>query len=541
MHTIVVVDDEYYFRQAMKRYLSEWEDEYQCVGESKNGKEGLGLIRNLCPDIVLMDINMPVMGGLEVIQTLADENLGDKLQRKIILLTGYDEFEYARKAVHLGVFDYLLKPIDKQQLKKCLDKASSQIEAERLRSARIMELETKQYIATPMVKAHFVDKVFSADSELDWIEMEGMARKILDLQEKNRWMLFILDAYFDNKEHRLGRGDSFYYSMISNILTELFENRGIQCMTSVDKESLHVLVTGKLSVGELEAVVLEVQECLLDLIKQKLPLEFLISEGSAKEQLRDMGGSVHEANLVQKFMLMYRKTGIYNSSHINLSYVKLSDFFGDWSSQIILYIRTVNISAMESLVREAFSEMKKNEVRPEIILRRADDMVSCAYEVFQLIEENVTEDDKFLPMFPPKFSVGDVDQIQAEVLRYITDNMQTMGKRMVDKKRSLPVKVMYYIEENYHRYDLALAELSKVFGVSKTILCQQFKETNKMTIGEYILQIRMVRARKMFDEGYHNVAYVAEKCGYEDAGYFSKCFKKYFSISPRNYCEKRRD
>lgn len=240
-------------------------------------------------------------------------------------------------------------------------------------------------------------------------------------------------------------------------------------------------------------------------------------------------------------MLMYRKTGIYNSSHINLSYVKLSDFFGDWSSQIILYIRTVNISAMESLVREAFSEMKKNEVRPEIILRRADDMVSCAYEVFQLIEENVTEDDKFLPMFPPKFSVGDVDQIQAEVLRYITDNMQTMGKRMVDKKRSLPVKVMYYIEENYHRYDLALAELSKVFGVSKTILCQQFKETNKMTIGEYILQIRMVRARKMFDEGYHNVAYVAEKWGYEDAGYFSKCFKKYFSISPRNYCEKRRD
>ena len=174
-------------------------------------------------------------------------------------------------------------------------------------------------------------------------------------------------------------------------------------------------------------------------------------------------------------------------------------------------------------------------------MRRADDMVSCAYEVFQLIEENVTEDDKFLPMFPPKFSVGDVDQIQAEVLRYITDNMQTMGKRMVDKKRSLPVKVMYYIEENYHRYDLALAELSKVFGVSKTILCQQFKETNKMTIGEYILQIRMVRARKMFDEGYHNVAYVAEKCGYEDAGYFSKCFKKYFSISPRNYCEKRRD
>ena len=250
MHTIVVVDDEYYFRQAMKQYLSEWEDEYQCVGESKNGKEGLGLIRKLRPDIVLMDINMPVMSGLDVIQALADENSGGEPQRKIILLTGYDEFEYARKAVHLGVFDYLLKPIDKQQLKKCLDKASSQIEAERLRSARIMELETRQYIATPMVKEHFVNKVFSADSRSDWSEIEGMAGKILDLQEENRWMVFILDAYFDNKEHRSGRGDSFYYFTISNILTELFENREIQCMTSVDKESLHVVVTGKLSVGK---------------------------------------------------------------------------------------------------------------------------------------------------------------------------------------------------------------------------------------------------------------------------------------------------
>lgn len=539
MHTIVVVDDEYYFRQAMKQYLSQWKDEYQFVGESKNGKEGLELIRKLRPDIVLMDINMPVMGGLEVIQELADGKSKGESQRKIILLTGYDEFEYARKAVHLGVFDYLLKPIDKQQLKKCLDKASSQIEAEKLRSARIMELEIRQYIATPMIRAHFVNKVFSAENGTDWSEMEGMARKILDLQEENRWMVFILDAYFDEKEHASERGVSFYYFMVSNILTELFGDRGIQCMTSVNQESLYVIVTGKLSVRDLESVVAEVQEYFLDFIKQKLPLGFLISVGPAKEQLWDIGESVHEACVVQSFMLMYGKTGIYNRSHLNLSYVKLSDFFGDRSSQIILFIRTVNISAMEALVREIFSEMKKNEVQPEIVLRRASAMVSCAFEVFQFTEENLTGDDKFVPTFPPKFSAGDIDQIQAEVLRYITDIMKMMGERIADKKRSLPVKVMSYIEENYHRYDLSLSELSKVFGVSKTILCQQFKETAKMTIGEYILQIRMVRARKMFDEGYHNVVYVAEKCGYEDAGYFSKCFKKYFNISPRDYCEIR--
>ena len=108
MQTIVIVDDEYYFRQAIKRYLSEWEDEYRFIGETRNGKEGLELIRQLQPDIVLMDINMPVMSGLDVVQALLNRDAGEKLQSKIILLTGYGEFEYAQKAIRLGVFEYLL-------------------------------------------------------------------------------------------------------------------------------------------------------------------------------------------------------------------------------------------------------------------------------------------------------------------------------------------------------------------------------------------------------------------------------------------------
>ncbi len=539
MQTIVIVDDEYYFRQAIKRYLSEWEDEYRFIGETRNGKEGLELIRQLQPDIVLMDINMPVMSGLDVVQALLNRDAGEKLQSKIILLTGYGEFEYAQKAIRLGVFDYLLKPIDKQQLKKCLDQAVSQIKSERQHSARHMELEIRQYIATPMVKEHFVNKAFTAGNEADWTEMERMAGEILNLREQSGWQVFIVDVYLGNVEHEEEKGLSFYYFIISNILTELLERKEIQCLTSVRNDSLYAVVSGRLSAPDLEKAVLEIQKGFLNFIQQKAPLSLLISSGSAKENLREIGSAVQEANLVQKFMLMYRKKGIYNRSHLNLNDTKLSDFFGNRSSQFILYIRTDNVPAMEALVKEIFSEMKKNEVRPEIVFRRAGDMVSCAFDVLQIKDGGGTEDNTIVPMLPPEFTTGSIDQIQTEVLRYIKDIMQMIRERKARKKLSLSANVACYIEENYYRYDLSLLELSTVFGVSKTILCQQFKEAAGMTIGEYMLQTRMSRAKRMLDEGYYNVTFVAEKCGYEDAGYFSKCFKKYFGVSPRDYCEAR--
>lgn len=110
------MDDEYYFRQAVKKYLKEWCGRCEIVGEAKNGQEGLELIGELRPDIALVDINMPVMNGIEVAKELYQKNVSCKL----IILTGYSDFQYAQKAIHLGVQDYLLKPVDRQQLIECL-------------------------------------------------------------------------------------------------------------------------------------------------------------------------------------------------------------------------------------------------------------------------------------------------------------------------------------------------------------------------------------------------------------------------------------
>lgn len=535
MLKIVLADDEFYFRQAMKLYLSEWEDEYCLVGEARNGKEGLELIRQLRPDIVLMDINMQIMSGLEAVQILYEE----KIPVKTILLTGYSEFEYAHKAIRYGVFDYLLKPISKQDLKKCLDQAAAQIRSEQ----QYKELQIKYYNASFKVKEHFVNKIFSAKKESDWAEVERTAREFLNPDEQFSYQAFLINIYADEEEHSREKEHSFYFFTISNILTELFERKGIQCFTSSDNNSMRAVVSADMPVDELEKVMLEIQENARDFIQKMIDHPILISIGSARGRLREIENSVQEADKVQKFMRMYRKTGVCTSAQLNFGEESTRRFFGNLYSQFVMIIRTNNITEMETLVKEYFQEMKENQERPEIVVQRARNMVSCAFDVLQAQAQggdgkNEGKNDSSEFMFPLKFEEDSIEVIQAKVLRYITEGMRAVNERAAKRKSSLSVNVANYIEKNYQRYDLSLMDLSTTFGMSKTILCQQFKEAFGITIGEYILQCRMMRAIGMMDEGYRNVAYVAEKCGYEDAGYFSKCFKKHFGISPKDYCEK---
>lgn len=534
MQTVLLIDDEFYFRQAMKRYLSEWSDEYQMVGEAKNGKEGLELIRQLRPDIVLMDINMQIMSGLDAMKVLYEE----KIAGKVILLTGYSEFEYAHQAIRFGAVDYLLKPIDKEELKKSLDQVRDRIESEK----RYKELQVKYYSASFKVKEHFVNKIFSAKNEADWAEAERMADELLKQKEPFACQVFLINICSEVQSDEKKEDNSVIFFTISNVLTELLERKEILCFTSIVNNTLRAVVSGNMAPDELEEIVFEIQENAREYIEKMIEVPVLASFGSARAKLREIGDSVKEACQVQKFMRMYRKKGACTSAQLTFTREKTSQFFGSLYTQLMLFIRTNNREGMEILVNNFFQKMKEREEHPETVLQSASNMISCSYDVMQKLLGEAEGENRDLrngeAMQMPGFEGDSIEQIQEKVRICIAGIMECINEHMAKKKTSLPTKVSHYIEKNYHRCDLSLMELSTTFGMSKTILCQQFKDAFGITIGDHILNCRMQGAREMMDEGYRNVSYVAEKCGYEDAGYFSKCFKKYFGISPKDYCER---
>lgn len=119
MIRMLIVDDEYYIRLGIVHAFNWAEMNIEIVGDAENGEEGLQLAIEKKPDLILLDICMPLLNGLELMQKLQEE----KLDCALIVLSGYDEFEYAQKSLQFGVLDYLLKPIDKLKLKETIQKA----------------------------------------------------------------------------------------------------------------------------------------------------------------------------------------------------------------------------------------------------------------------------------------------------------------------------------------------------------------------------------------------------------------------------------
>ncbi|MBP3476103.1 MAG: response regulator [Lachnospiraceae bacterium] len=124
---VIIVEDEIRIREGITRLLSGIKDEFELVGEAENGEDGLRLLRELKPDIVITDIRMSLMDGLEMLTKMTEEGI----QTKAIVLSAYSEFEYAREAMKLGVMEYLLKPISYHDFMQALENVKKQVEKER--------------------------------------------------------------------------------------------------------------------------------------------------------------------------------------------------------------------------------------------------------------------------------------------------------------------------------------------------------------------------------------------------------------------------
>lgn len=127
MIRIVIVEDEIRIRDGLKKLIPKIDSDYRIVGEAVDGKEGFRVVKKTNPDLIITDVCMPELNGLEMINNLIKANF----KFKTIILSAYSEFPYAQKAISLGVSEYLLKPINVADLRKCLQNIKAELTLEK--------------------------------------------------------------------------------------------------------------------------------------------------------------------------------------------------------------------------------------------------------------------------------------------------------------------------------------------------------------------------------------------------------------------------
>ncbi len=523
MIKIMIVDDMPIFLEYLRGCIDWNSYGFEICCEAHDGREALKKIEEFYPDVVLTDITMPYINGLE----LAERITRDYPDISVILITGNNEFEYARKAVKIGVCDYIVKPFEKEELILSLLKLHDNIEKAVETQADNDEDSAKELDdeLKTVIYAGFNDK-----EALSKIEHSLFPEK--DAGSAYLLALFRFDtAGYAETEKNAREKLMNWENLIAKLLADKldvegsfrifhdFENNIVVLMDFVSDVALDnykgyeftdiiQIVKNQLEIGS--SIALEKADSIGDVKKAyERALSFLSQKGYG--QLWDLRKNKVESNYASLDAIIRLNKDIETLQAddaelvIGTLWTRLHD---NEDAQ-----GTVSISDM-NLLTSAISILMTN-------------IISSGFSIEKIYGEDFS---------PEKFMAGakSPEQMRDNVIYLYRKRIEFEKGKKESKTHSTAAAAKQYIEENYDNNELSISEISEKLCVNQTYLRKMFKSEMDMTLTEYITQYRMQEAKRLITTTDAKLTEVAEKVGYSDVSYFSNVFKKFYGISPRS-------
>lgn len=517
MLKVMIVEDEALERKAL-RFLIEkyYKDSLEIVCEVTNGKDAVDKAILNKPDIILMDIQMPIMDGLEAAGLIR----ANCRNTEFVILTAYNYFDYAKKAIGIGVSDYLLKPISNEEFCSTITKLIDKINEKALHENINKKLKSNYKKIIPYVEKEMVTNI-----------VYGVALTKEQYDEYREMLDIAFDKYcpivFSSNDKKVFDEDSV--DSLKKSLSILFPKIvGCLCLNDIvlfvfDKE-----LEGDILSKRLENILINLQEEL----KTDREVSIYSGIGHVNEGADKLYVSYKEAKLSseRKFNMDFgcmneRESGIKNESGIKGMEVALCGrIINEDLEGAISELNIIVSNLLSNSEEEDFSTIKKSLI-----------------DVFDAIIENISEftgeDLDTLNLTKPLeelISLKDVldtkrsaNMIIKNIINYISGYKKSKNIDVVEKAKK-------YIESNYAK-EISLDELSQYVSMSTYYFSRIFSKVEGMSFRDYLVKTRMEKAKILLREGNKSIKQVALEVGYADQNYFSKAFKKYTNLSPKEY------
>jgi len=527
----MIVDDEQIVREGIKfiidRHFSESID---IVAMAKSGREAIEFHRDFRPDIILMDIQMPGINGIEAIESIKER---DSLV-KFVIISAYEQFEYAKNAMKLGVDDYILKPINKQRLIDVLDKESKDIA--KARKVKQKEIETQEKLdkVVPFLEYGYIYSILmNNDYQKENIDYHSL----LNIQKEYGYIMVI--DFSDGELHE----DS-----INKIGNSVKSNLKYKSIRQAIKYKVNAVV-GPLMVNRM--VVLVYEDMLENEYKQRvksidlaesirLKLEELtdslvyIGIGSCKKSHR-LNLSYNEAvkaisNMTGEKVLHVKDALKNNEQEKAYSFYKIKSD----QDHMITKVEEGNVAEVKNLLRVFFSKLQRDytndiEVVKNIVLEFMILVYNSAFRsgIYEDKKDNLSYVDELKELK----SFYDMQNYAVDRTTSITSLIKGEKEKKVS---SVIGAAMHFIEEHYNQ-DIRLKDVAEEVSISPQYFSKIFKEELGVNFIDYLTRIRMLEAKRMLKGGGLSIKEICYKIGYNDPNYFSRLFKKVEGISPTDY------
>lgn len=531
LYRIILVDDEEEVRKGIIRKI-DWETlGFQVVGDAENGQDALEKIEQLEPDVVMTDIRMPYMDGLTLTSWIRQKYPSVK----VLIFSGFDDFEYAQQAIKLNVTEYILKPVNVEELTRILNKVRENLDQE-IEQRRDVDLLRESYLSSlPILRELFLNDMVRGNMPAENIRQKLEEYKI-DILGAEKWLTAVINVENEATEET---GLTFHQEkelIPISVKSLLEDNLKDYCRFTAFNSAVGVTLIAAVDGERKQTSLIDLLGDICKEIKRILQVTVTIGIGYFSRELEQIPAAYQSA----VDALGYREiVGTGKTIYINdmepVSRGKLQLETRD-EADLIAVVKFGTREKIEAAARSFAARMEGARVHMRQLQVYQMSIINCLIRLMQ------QQDLELGAMFGTDEMYGKViygnmkPEEFASVITEVGCRMNEAMNRERDKTaKKVILEAKQYILDHYQDPELSVDVMCRQLHMSPAYFSTVFKRETGQTYIAYLTEVRLDKAVELLNTTDDKTYVIAQKVGYQEQNYFSYVFKKRFGISPTKF------
>jgi two-component system response regulator YesN len=543
---VLIIDDEFRIGMLIKKLIRWDELDMECVDVADNGETALRIIKEEIPDIVITDIRMPKINGLDLICMTRD--ISQKV--KFIVVSGYKEFEYAHRALQYGVDDYLLKPINENELNDVLKKIYNELVMRENQSIERKEMQKKVSESKQIIKRDFLKNIIEQDDDIELkdarIHLNGDVYRGIDIK-----LDYVDYNKSDKKQDRLTVERVII--IVEGVLKAVSEE-----VLICEKENLHIYCLFNYSFSKAKVIKNSINDILSEIKKYLIGFEqyeVTIGVGTERTEFGEIRFSIKESlraveNRIKAGTgrLIYVESiaggidvagsgqgqdGLTSTRCLRENREEWKNFLEGYKENFCVSIESYSRENLEQCINQIYSNfMMCDDIDFSECYNVADELIKTFFGRIDMHQEEFWQVRKKLQgNCQHCYSIPQLKNLLKTELGSYLD----MSREAIEAESAKPVRqAKQYISEHYSE-KIVLEDIADIVDLNPVYFSVLFKKETGINFSTYLVNVRIEKAKEMLCSTNETIAAVGEKVGYRDSRYFSQIFTKMVGVKPVLY------
>lgn len=530
MYSFMIVDDDELVRERVLSLIPAEKMGLKLVAQAENGMEALEQFKQHRPQIVIMDIQIPLMNGIDVAKLMLQENP----DVKIIIITGFGTLEFAQDAIRSGIIDFMLKPINPKELEDILAKAIGLIQSEAAQALEQQRMERLLERSMPLIRSrYFLSLIQTPPEELtdescqQYLNDFGICAPISEV-----CVMIVVPNYGG-----LALSDQMsMQAVLEEELSKSMDAIGIGSLVLYDAMQRMIVI----SYGphnHLDYMLEQRMSVIRDKLRYLYRFDFRASIGTSVPNFRFLRDSYWNANQALGYWRVLGNNNIVNSNNIQKIERPVPQMDPMRYSTIMDLLITEDLQQIRNAFTEYINQLAYNTQNSIHYIRQKTIellalLLSCAQDLGVSTDELL---DERSPVYVRVLSASNIFDIQKIILEAGQTIIEQIQNKRKDSKNRAMRSAKQFIINNHADPQLDLNMVSDHVNLSPNYLAQLFRRFENCSFTEYLNRIRVEQAQKMLLSTHLRVYEVAEAVGFQNTKYFFQVFKQITGMRPREF------